>query len=72
MQKTTLFLLLVSCHVLDAINVSFDNRAIVVDGKRTLLIAGSIHYPRAHSSEWPHILNEAKENGINLIQTYVV
>lgn len=54
-----------------AISVDYDSRAFLVDGKRQLFVAGSIHYPRASSSEWPHILAEAKANGINLIQTYV-
>ena len=53
------------------LNVTFDNRAFILDGQRTLFIGGSIHYPRAHSSEWPNIIRQAKDNGINLIQTYV-
>ena len=51
--------------------ISFENRAFTVDGQRTLFIAGSFHYPRATSEEWPKIIKELKENGINLIQTYV-
>lgn len=51
--------------------VSFDGRSFLIDGERTLFIAGSIHYPRAPRNEWRTILQEAKDNGINLIQTYV-
>ena len=57
--------------VVSSLLVDFDSRAIKVDGKRLLLISGSVHYPRASSAEWPHIISEAKANGINLIQTYV-
>jgi beta-galactosidase GanA len=36
-----------------------------------MLIGGCIHYPRAHYTEWPHIFEEAKAQGINLLETYV-
>mmetsp|Transcript_27947 Transcript_27947/g.47203 ORF Transcript_27947/g.47203 Transcript_27947/m.47203 type:complete len:770 (+) Transcript_27947:44-2353(+) len=53
------------------IKVSFDNRAFLINGERTLFVAGSVHYPRASSAEWPVIIQSAKDNGINLIQIYV-
>ena len=53
------------------LNVTFDNRAFLLDGERTLFVGGSIHYPRAQSAEWPNLIKQAKDNGINLIQTYV-
>lgn len=28
-------------------NVTYDHRALVVDGKRRVFISGSIHYPRS-------------------------
>jgi hypothetical protein len=28
-------------------NVTYDHRALVIDGKRRVLISGSIHYPRS-------------------------
>jgi len=28
-------------------NVDYDHRALVIDGKRRVLISGSIHYPRS-------------------------
>ena len=43
------------------INVSFDNRAFLINGERTLFVGGSVHYPRASSAEWPAIINAAKE-----------
>jgi beta-galactosidase GanA len=36
-----------------------------------MLIGGCIHYPRAHYTEWPHLFQEAKLQGINLLETYV-
>lgn len=53
------------------ITVSFDGRSFFVNNERKLFVAGSIHYPRASRAEWPQIFQLAKENGINLIQTYV-
>jgi beta-galactosidase GanA len=51
--------------------VSFDGRSFFVNNERKLFIAGSVHYPRASRAEWPQIFQLAKENGLNLIQTYV-
>lgn len=30
-----------------AVNVTYDHRALVIDGKRRVLVSGSIHYPRS-------------------------
>ena len=51
--------------------ISFDGRSFFVNGNRTLLLSGSIHYPRLSQSEWPQVFALAKEQGINIIQTYV-
>lgn len=51
--------------------VKYDSRSFIVNGKRELLIGGSIHYPRLPQKEWPTVFQMAKENGINIIQTYV-
>lgn len=29
------------------VNVSYDGRSLIIDGKRELLFSGSIHYPRS-------------------------
>ena len=52
-------------------NVSYDHRAITINGTRTLLIAGAIHYPRSTPGMWPYIMSMAKQNGLNTVQTYV-
>ena len=52
-------------------NVSYDYRAITINGNRTLLIAGCIHYPRSTPAMWPYLMSMAKKNGLNTIQTYV-
>lgn len=36
-----------------------------------MIISGSVHYPRAASAEWENIIKKAKDNGLNLIETYV-
>jgi hypothetical protein len=52
-------------------NVSYDHRAITINGNRTLLFAGAIHYPRSTPGMWPYIMSMAKKNGLNTVQTYV-
>ena len=51
-------------------NVTYDSRSIILDGKRELLLSGSIHYQRVHPSDWPRVLSLAVEAGFNTIQTY--
>ena len=52
-------------------NVSYDHRAITINGVRTMLIAGVIHYPRSTPAMWPYLFQMAKKQGLNTIQTYV-
>jgi hypothetical protein len=52
-------------------NVSYDHRAITINGQRTLLISGVIHYPRSTPGMWPYLFKMAKNQGLNTIQTYV-
>ncbi|KAF5190066.1 Beta-galactosidase [Thalictrum thalictroides] len=54
-----------------AINVTHDGRAIIIDGKRRVLISGSIHYPRSTSEMWPDLIQKAKDGGLDAIETYV-
>ena len=51
--------------------VSFDERALLIEGRRELLISGEIHYPRVPEGEWERVLDTTKAAGINCIATYV-
>src|SRR4051812_13739561 len=51
--------------------VAYDGRAVTVDGRRTLIVGGSIHYPRSTPGMWPDLMRRAKESGLNAIDTYV-
>ncbi|KAF3647764.1 Beta-galactosidase [Capsicum annuum] len=52
-------------------SVSYDHKAIIVNGQRRILISGSVHYPRSTPEMWPGIIQKAKEGGVDVIQTYV-
>ncbi|XP_027919416.1 beta-galactosidase-like isoform X1 [Vigna unguiculata] len=52
-------------------SVTYDHKAILVNGKRRILISGSIHYPRSTPEMWPDLIQKAKDGGIDVIQTYV-
>lgn len=39
--------LVVSANFFKPFNVSYDHRALIIDGQRRMLISGGIHYPRA-------------------------
>ncbi|KAL9272727.1 Beta-galactosidase 8-like protein [Drosera capensis] len=52
-------------------NVTYDHRALVIDGNRRLLISGSIHYPRSTPEMWPDLIQKSKDGGLNVIETYV-
>eukprot|EP00257_Ricinus_communis_P002697 XP_002514108.2 beta-galactosidase [Ricinus communis] len=51
--------------------VSYDHRAITINGQRRILISGSIHYPRSTPEMWPDLIQKAKDGGLDVIQTYV-
>ncbi|XP_021834118.1 beta-galactosidase 9 isoform X1 [Prunus avium] len=51
-------------------NVSYDHRALIIDGKRRMLISAGIHYPRATPEMWPDLIAKSKEGGADVIQTY--
>ncbi|XP_027357220.1 beta-galactosidase 15-like [Abrus precatorius] len=74
MGRITLIFLLCLVSVstfIEAANVSYDGRAITIDGKRRVLISGSIHYPRSTAEMWPSLIEKAKKGGLNVIETYV-
>lgn len=52
-------------------NVTYDHRSLIIDGKRRVLISGSIHYPRSTPEMWPKLIQKAKEGGLDSIETYV-
>ncbi|XP_058729818.1 beta-galactosidase 8-like isoform X2 [Vicia villosa] len=52
-------------------NVTYDHRALVIDGKRRVLISGSVHYPRSTPQMWPDLIQKSKDGGIDVIETYV-
>ncbi|KAM7471820.1 hypothetical protein LguiA_010003 [Lonicera macranthoides] len=52
-------------------SVTYDHKAIIVNGQRKILISGSIHYPRSTPEMWPQLIQKAKEGGLDVIQTYV-
>ncbi|KAJ4838845.1 Beta-galactosidase 15 [Turnera subulata] len=54
-----------------AVNISRDGRAITIDGKRRVLLSGSIHYPRSTTEMWPDLIRKSREGGLDAIETYV-
>ncbi|KAM7254583.1 hypothetical protein ACFE04_003963 [Oxalis oulophora] len=52
-------------------SVSYDHKAITINGQRRILISGSIHYPRSSPEMWPDLIQKAKEGGLDVIETYV-
>ncbi len=52
-------------------HVSYDHRAITINGVRTMLISGAMHYARSTPGMWPYLMKMAKNQGLNTVQTYV-
>ncbi|KAJ9537635.1 hypothetical protein OSB04_030368 [Centaurea solstitialis] len=73
MQKFCLVLVVFLCSwvCLCSGSVSYDHKAISINGQRKILISGSIHYPRSTPEMWPDLIQKAKEGGLDVIQTYV-
>ncbi|KAF2288905.1 hypothetical protein GH714_022673 [Hevea brasiliensis] len=74
-QCLSLFLvihfLVASANFFKPFNVTYDHRALIIDGHRRMLISGGIHYPRATPEMWPDLISKSKEGGVDVIQTYV-
>ncbi|XP_058086630.1 beta-galactosidase 6 [Magnolia sinica] len=51
--------------------VGYDHRALVIDGRRRVLISGSIHYPRSTPDMWPGLVQKSKDGGLDVIETYI-
>ncbi|TYH85516.1 hypothetical protein ES332_D02G272300v1 [Gossypium tomentosum] len=60
-----LYLLLVHCKV------TYDRKAIAIDGQKRILFSGSIHYPRSTPEMWEGLIQKAKNGGLDVIDTYV-
>ncbi|CAI0380296.1 unnamed protein product, partial [Linum tenue] len=62
---------IVHANFFEPFNVSYDHRAMIIGGKRRMLISAGIHYPRATPQMWPDLIAKSKEGGADVIQTYV-
>lgn len=52
-------------------SVSYDRKALVIDGQRRILFSGSIHYPRSTPDMWEDLIQKAKDGGLDVVETYV-
>ncbi|KAI4386046.1 hypothetical protein MLD38_004016 [Melastoma candidum] len=70
-QFLVVLLILGTISAVFGANVTYDHRAVVIDGKRRVLVSGSIHYPRSTPEMWPDIVQKSKDGGLDVIETYV-
>ncbi|XP_057482811.1 beta-galactosidase 9 isoform X1 [Actinidia eriantha] len=66
----TLHLAVIAGEFFKPFNVSYDHRALIIDGNRRMLISAGIHYPRATPEMWPDLVAKSKEGGVDVIETY--
>ena len=51
--------------------VTYDERSFLINNKRTIILSGSVHYPRSTPGMWDHIFEEMVEDGLNAVEIYV-
>ncbi|CAN7082409.1 unnamed protein product [Brassica oleracea var. botrytis] len=51
--------------------VTYDRKALLINGQRRILFSGSIHYPRSTPDMWEGLIQKAKDGGVDVIETYV-
>jgi len=51
--------------------VIFNNRQFIIDFKPVFILSGEVHYFRLRRDNWQHIIDEAKNMGLNCIASYV-
>jgi beta-galactosidase GanA len=74
LSKILTFLLttmLIGSSVIQCSSVTYDKKAIVINGHRRILLSGSIHYPRSTPEMWEDLIKKAKDGGLDVIDTYV-
>ncbi|KAM7517217.1 hypothetical protein LguiA_006800 [Lonicera macranthoides] len=64
------FLLLCTSRLIQS-SVTYDKKAILINGQRRILVSGSIHYPRSTPEMWEDLIRKAKIGGLDVIDTYV-
>ncbi|KAL3828522.1 hypothetical protein ACJIZ3_017324 [Penstemon smallii] len=52
-------------------SVTYDKKAIIINGQRRILLSGSIHYPRSTPEMWEDLIIKAKNAALDVIDTYV-
>jgi beta-galactosidase GanA len=52
--------------------VSYDERSMIFDGQRQLMLSGAIHFARVMPQDWDRVLGMAADMGLNTVQTYVM
>ncbi|XP_058190727.1 beta-galactosidase 3-like [Rhododendron vialii] len=52
-------------------NVTYDRKALIINGHKRILFSGSIHYPRSTPQMWKGLIQKAKDGGLDVIDTYV-
>lgn len=62
MFPTTLFSLNPAIH--------YDGRSLILNGTRTMIMSGTLHYTRIHPNEWSYALDLVKAMNLNTVQTY--
>ena len=50
--------------------INFDNKGFIINGQRTFITSGSIHYPRVPQENWHDVLLKLKRSGFNCVETY--
>ncbi|KAJ9704206.1 hypothetical protein PVL29_002670 [Vitis rotundifolia] len=59
------------CIQLTQCGVTYDRKALIINGQRRILFSGSIHYPRSTPQMWEGLIQKAKDGGLDAIDTYV-
>ncbi|CAH8287394.1 unnamed protein product [Eruca vesicaria subsp. sativa] len=67
-DKSWIFLWILCCSSLIysvKSTVTYDHKAVIINGQRRILLSGSIHYPRSTPEMWPGLIQKAKEGGLD-------
>jgi len=51
--------------------VTYDERSFFINNKRTMILSGSVHYPRSTPGMWDKIFAEMIKDGLNAVEVYV-
>eukprot|EP00823_Brevimastigomonas_motovehiculus_P001192 TRINITY_DN11711_c0_g1_i1.p1 TRINITY_DN11711_c0_g1~~TRINITY_DN11711_c0_g1_i1.p1 ORF type:complete len:759 (+),score=144.26 TRINITY_DN11711_c0_g1_i1:32-2308(+) len=52
-------------------SVNYNARSLLINNEPVLFLSGSLHYPRSTPGMWDSLMQQARDDGLNMLEVYV-